>query len=57
MKTTPTKIDRNTKVLERYARGESMSFIAKFYDISTERVSQIIRRAEKRGQFTRTPAA
>jgi hypothetical protein len=39
---TPTKHRRNDEIRARYAKGETIGYLARVFDISVQRVSQII---------------
>jgi Mor family transcriptional regulator len=41
---TPTKLTRNQEIRERYAQGETIADLAVAYEISEQRVSQVLRR-------------
>ena len=44
---TPTKHRRNEEIRTRYAKGETVGYLARQFDISMQRVSQIIRGRRK----------
>jgi hypothetical protein len=44
---TPTKYIRNEEIRARYAAGETIDYLARLFDISEQRVSQIIRGQRK----------
>jgi len=44
---TPTKYERNFAIRERFAAGESIADLARDYDISDQRVFQIVHRRRK----------
>ncbi len=44
---TPTKYPRNVEIRARYAAGETVDYLARLFDISEQRVSQIIRGQRK----------
>jgi hypothetical protein len=39
---TPTKHQRNEEIRARYAKGETIGYLARLFDISEQRVSQLI---------------
>jgi hypothetical protein len=39
---TPTKYSRNEEIRARYATGETISYLARRFDISEQRVHQIV---------------
>jgi hypothetical protein len=39
---TPTKHRRNDEIRARYAKGETTGYLARLFDISVQRVSQIV---------------
>jgi hypothetical protein len=39
---TPTKHRRNAEIRARYAKGETIGYLARLFDISVQRVSQIV---------------
>ena len=39
---TPTKCSRNEEIRARYAAGENIGYLARLFDISEQRISQII---------------
>jgi len=40
---TPTKLTRNQEIRERYAQGETIVDLAEAFEISEQRVSQVVR--------------
>jgi hypothetical protein len=44
---TPTKHGRNDEIRARYAKGETMGYLARVFDISVQRVSQIVLKRRK----------
>ncbi len=44
---TPSKHERNRRIRERYAKGETVVALAEVFDISQQRVSQILRGKRK----------
>jgi Mor family transcriptional regulator len=44
---TPTKHWRNEDIRTRYAKGETIGYLARLFDISEQRVSQILRGQRK----------
>jgi Mor family transcriptional regulator len=44
---TPSKPTRNQEIRERYTQGETIVDLATAYDISQQRVSQILRNQRK----------
>ncbi len=44
---TPSKRERNRQIWARYAKGETVVELAQVFDISQQRVSQIIRGRRK----------
>jgi predicted DNA-binding protein YlxM (UPF0122 family) len=46
------KVERNQEILELYKKGYSCSEIGKKYNISRQRISDIIKRQQKRNDFT-----
>jgi hypothetical protein len=44
---TPTKSTRNEEIRVRYAKGESIGYLARLFDISVQRVSQIVLKRRK----------
>lgn len=45
------KTERNQEILELYKKGYSCSEIGKKYDISRQRISDIVKRQQKRNDF------
>lgn len=43
---------RDTQILRRYAKGETMESIAEYMGMTRQRVGQIIRAAEKKEKVT-----
>ena len=39
---TPTKYQRNEEIRARYAKGETIGYLAQLFEISVQRVSQIV---------------
>jgi hypothetical protein len=44
---TPTKHRRNEEIRARYAKGETIGHLARLFDISVQRVSQIVLKRRK----------
>ncbi len=44
---TPTKHRRNDEIRVRYAKGETIGYLARVFDISVQRVSQIVLKRRK----------
>jgi Mor family transcriptional regulator len=44
---TPTKLTRNQEIRERYAQGATIVALAEAFEISTQRVSQVLRGQRK----------
>jgi hypothetical protein len=44
---TPTKHRRNEEIRVRYAKGETIGYLARLFNVSVQRVSQIIRGQRK----------
>ncbi len=44
---TPTKYSRNEEIRARYAAGEAIGHLAQLFDISEQRISQIIQGRRK----------
>ena len=44
---TPSKLTRNQEIRERYAQGETIVDLAEAFDISEQRVSQVLRGRRK----------
>jgi hypothetical protein len=44
---TPTKYRRNEEIRTRYAKGETIGYLARLFDISVQRVSQIVLKRRK----------
>ena len=44
---TPSKLTRNQEIRERYAQGETIVGLAAAFDISEQRVSQVLRGRRK----------
>ncbi len=44
---TPTKHLRNEEIRARYAAGESIGYLARLFDISEQRISQIVHKRRK----------
>jgi hypothetical protein len=44
---TPTKHQRNEEIRARYAKGETIGYLARLFDISVQRVSQIVLKRRK----------
>jgi hypothetical protein len=44
---TPTKHRRNDEIRARYAKGETVGYLARLFDISAQRVSQIVLKRRK----------
>jgi Mor family transcriptional regulator len=40
---TPTKLTRNQEIRERYAQGETIVNLAEAFEISEQRISQVLR--------------
>lgn len=45
------KLERNQEILELYKKGYSCSEIGKKYNISRQRISDIVKRQQKRNDF------
>lgn len=45
------KVERNQEILELYKKGYSCSEIGKKYNISRQRISDIVKRQQKRNDF------
>ena len=45
------KLERNQEILELYKKGYSCSEIGKKYNISRQRISDIVKRQQKRNNF------
>jgi hypothetical protein len=44
---TPTKQRRNDEIRARYAKGETIGYLARVFDICVQRVSQIVLKRRK----------
>jgi Mor family transcriptional regulator len=44
---TPTKQERNQEIRARYAAGEQVGYLAQVFDLSEQRVSQVLRGKRK----------
>ncbi len=44
---TPTKYSRNEEIRARYAAGETIGYLAQLFDISEQRISQIVQGKRK----------
>jgi hypothetical protein len=44
---TPTKHRRNDEIRARYAKGETIGYLAQLFEISVQRVSQIVLKRRK----------